>query len=457
MDPLSTVAAFAADTPSAALPDEVLERTALILADCIGAIVGGAAEPDVAALTARPGVADGGTALVIGTTRTASPGHAALLNGTAGTTLEMDEGHQFAKGHPGIHVVPAALATASTREVSGRDFLAAIAIGYDVAARVGLASALRPAMHPHGTWGAIGAAVAVQRILGADAAAMREAMNMAASLGLTTSRRTMLEGGTVRNAFAGVSGQMGILVADLLAAGFTGDRDGVGQVFGRVASDRFDPAAMVEELSTRWEVTRNYFKMHSCCRYNHAALDALADIRARTPELDVKSIRRIDVATYALGVELDEPAPANVLAAKFSLPFALATTLVNGSSGVESFTLANVGDPAIRALAARVALVEDPQMTARLPDRRPALVAVSLSDGRTLSAFTETNRGDWTDPYAPAEIRDKFVSLATRLWPERAAIAVWNATLALTEAADAGGLLQLMADAPRPQSRMAIA
>ena len=108
MDSLGKVADFAANTVTATISGDVLSRTALILADCIGAIVGGAAEPDVAALRRRQ--VGTGPALLIGTDQTRPAGMAALLNGTAGTTLEMDEGNQFCKGHPGMHTVPAALA-----------------------------------------------------------------------------------------------------------------------------------------------------------------------------------------------------------------------------------------------------------------------------------------------------------------------------------------------------------
>ena len=280
MDSLGQVAEFAALTPTSSICHEVSARTSLILADCIGAIVGGAAEPDVAALASRQ--AGDGPALIIGTSQKRPPGTAALLNGTAGTTLEMDEGNQFCKGHPGMHTVPAALGVASQLQISGADLLAAIAVGYDVGARVGISTQLRPSMHPHGTWGSICAATAVARLQGVSPNQMRHAISLSASLGLSTSRRTMLEGGTVRNVFAGVSGQMGVLAGDMIAAGFTGDHDGVAQVFGHVVSDSFDAGAFSDSLGTRWEVSRNYFKMHSCCRYNHAALDALAQLSART-------------------------------------------------------------------------------------------------------------------------------------------------------------------------------
>lgn len=447
MDALDRVAHFAATTKAGDVPAPVMERAAVIMADCIGAIVGGAAEPDVAALAERQTGA--GPALLIGTSQTRTAGIAALLNGTAGTTLEMDEGNQFCKGHPGIHTVPAALAFAAGRQVTGRELLAAIAIGYDVGARVGIAAQLRPSMHPHGTWGAICAATAVARILDATPAQMRHVISMSASLGLSTSRRTMLEGGTVRNIYAGVSGQMGVLVGDMISAGFTGDVNGVSQVFGHVVSDVFDEVAFAKDLGTRWEVSRNYFKMHSCCRFNHAALDALAIMQETHGTLDHTAIESILVETYSLAVELDDPAPQNVLAGKFSVPFAMATALVNGSTGVDSFTMPNVINPMILDLAKRVTLVEDPAMTACLPDKRPARVTVSLQSGDRLQASTETNRGDWSAPHPLTEIHDKYMSLATRLWREDDASRIWDMVRDLDKAGSVDALLSAMAKAPR--------
>ena len=273
-------------------------------------------------------------------------------------------------------------------------------------------------------------------------------MNIAANLNLGTSRRTMLEGGTVRNVFAGVSGHMGVLTNDLLESGFCGDINGVGHVFGKVVSDSFNESAMTEALGQHWEVMRNYFKMHSCCRYNHAALDALEMISIANPgALEPGKIARIEVDSYSLAAELDDPRPRNVLAGKFSVPFAVATTLVNGSSGVGSFTGENVTNEAILALAARVTVREDPAMTAQLPDRRPARVTVSLADGTELTAGTETNRGDWADPYPPNEIRGKYLSLTARLWPEAAAMAVWDEIMALDSSADLTRLSRLMRQA----------
>ncbi len=423
---IDILARFAAETPSEDIPAAVRARAALILADSIGAIVGGMAEPEVIAFTARLGAGD---TTIPGTPQRAAPAQAALLMGTAGTWLEMDEGNQFAKGHPGMHTIPAMLAFPPA-QVSGPDFLAALTIGYEIGARVGIASALNPAMHPHGTWGTLCAAVAVQRLAGADAPRMREAITIASTLGLATSRRTMLEGGTVRNLFAGVSNQMGLTVHDMLEAGFTGSQDDLSHVYGRVVSDHFDPTAMTDALGERWEVSRNYFKLHACCRYNHAALDALAMLGPLNPA----QVANVHVETYGLAAELSDPAPRNVLAAKFSVPFAIATTLLNRSSKVGSFTLDQVQREDIRALAARVTVTEDPALSAMLPDHRPARITLTMQDGTTVEAVTETNRGDWADPYGEGDIREKYDSLTARRWQDSASAHVWDAAMTLDNA-----------------------
>lgn len=407
------------------LPDPVRVRARQVLADTLAAVVGGSAEPEVQALGGEMLRDASGTASVLGFDRRAAPATAAFLNGTAGTFLEMDEGNQFCRGHPGIHAVPAALAHAESAGCSGSDFMLAMVLGYEVGARIGIGAELRMSMHPHGTWGTVGAAVAVARLAGADAAQMRETINVASTLGLGTSRQTMLQGGTVRNSFAGFSGQIGLMAWDMVRAGFTGERDGLATVWGSVLSESWDPGALTEALGERWEIARNYFKRHACCRYNHAALDALAQIRAGRP-IAPDEVASVDVHTYSLAAQLRDDEPRNTLAGKFSVPFAIASTLVHSGSGLASFTREALGNEWARGLARRVRVHEEPAFTAMMPARRPARVIVHLVDGTRLEASTETNRGDFEDPYEQAELTEKFFELCGRVWPDPLARAVFD-------------------------------
>ncbi|WP_137180832.1 MmgE/PrpD family protein [Roseomonas sp. AR75] len=434
---------FAARLRFADLPAEVAQRTRLVLLDSIGAIAAGSQEAEVQALAARMTAREGtGDAPVIGLPVAARPGTAAFLNGTAGTMLELDEGNQYCRGHPAIHVVPALLAAPRG---DGAALLTALAIGYEFGSRVGIASKLNVAMHPHGTWGTLGAAMGVAKLHGATAGEFRGVINMAASLGLATSRKTMLEGGTVRNTYAGVANMLGLTVWDLLRSGFEGERDGVATVFGHVSATDFRPEEMVADLGTRWEIARNYFKRHAACRYTHGALDALAQITAKAGALQPDQVKAIEVDTYVWAAQLDSPLAPNMLAAKFSIPFALATTILHGAATVPAFRGPARENPAVQALARRVTVNEDPAMTAQLPGLRPARVRIAMADGSVHEASVTTNRGDTEDPYTQAEVRQKFRDLADPVYGAARAQAIEEAVMALAPHAEAAALTELLA------------
>jgi 2-methylcitrate dehydratase PrpD len=433
-DYLNEISAFVCRCHFDDLQPVVVERAGEVMADTISAVAVGAQEEEVKAFTGRvvaPGAKQ--VATLIGAGIQTEPLKAALINGTAGTFLELDEGNQFARGHPGIHVIPAALAVAEEMNLSGREVLTAVVLGYEIAARIGIASKIRMSMHPHGTWGTVGAAVAVGKLMGYEEGTMREIINVSSSLGLATSRRTMLEGGLVRNVYAGVSGYMGILAHELVQSGFTGEADGLQTVFGAVVSDTFVPEEMIKDLGSRFEIARNYFKRHACCRYNHATLDALGGIIAKAPGGTIKpdEVAKVEVETYSLAAQLSDPNPQNTLAGKFSIPFAVATYIVNGSTGVESFRPQAIQNPAIRKLAQRVTVTEDPKLTAMMPDHRPSKVKVMLTDGRALEAQTLTNKGDSEDPYGPEELREKYYEMAERVWKRDTAEAIYADALNL--------------------------
>ena len=449
-DTTKALADFCAEMPRVSLDPQVTERAKLIIADCVAAILGGIVETEVKKLVTKRSGAPCAIRKIplIGAAAFADRAQAAFIHGLAGTVLEMDEGHQFAKGHPGIHVFPALLAAAQSdlmqQPVSGREFITAFVTGYDIAARIGHAARIRASMHPHGTWGVMGAASAIGTLLHFDADQHCELLNIASSLTTASSRKTMLEGGTVRNAYAGLSNQMGHLAIDLLQSGFSGEKDGIGSVFGLVISDGLDGDLLTEELGQRFEVMRNYFKLHACCRYNHAALDCLVALMATYPELaDSEAIEAIEVVSYNLAAELDDPRPRNMLAAKFSIPFAMATTLVHKNSKVMSFAGAALSNQLTAKLAEKVTVTEDPAMTALLPDFRPARVTIKLQNGKMVSHSVKTNRGDWQDPYSAEELEEKFYSLAERsLSPEQSAL-LYRRLMDLDQAADVTGLFAL--------------
>jgi 2-methylcitrate dehydratase PrpD len=425
---LKTWARFAKNMSFADLPGAVVARGRLVMLDSLGAIIAGSGEPEMRAAGKR-------LAKTAKARRGGSPLLSAFMGGTAGTMLEIDEGNQYARGHPGIHVVPAVMAVAQSKDVTGRDALLALALGYEIGARIGIASKLKVTMHPHGTWGVVGAALAVAKLNKASQSDLASVINVSSSLGLTTSRRTMLEGSTVRNTYAGFSNMLGMMAFDLVKAGLTGEADGVGSVYGGIAADQWQPGEMTAELGKRWEIARNYFKRHAACRYNHGALDALAEIVGKAGgRIAPETIESISVDTYVWAAQLDHVRPANMLAAKFSMPFSIATAIVHGNAGLDAFRDAARSNPAVMALAAKVRVNEDPALTAKLPALRPARVRIALTDGRQFEALAQTNKGDTEDPYSDADVIAKFHEVAGPIVGPSRASEIVAACLGLEEA-----------------------
>jgi 2-methylcitrate dehydratase PrpD len=419
---LETLSQFICNTTLRDIPAVAKDRALWIIADCVPVIAAGMQQPEMKALVAKHlDRAAPGNAWVIGAGKRAAALDAALLNGTAGTWLELDEGNLFAKGHPGIQVVPAAIALAQETRASGADLLLAVALGYEISARISRAAQVRLSIHPHGTYGVIGAAIAAGRLQGLDAGPMRELLNVAATMGMATSRQTLLDGATVRNIFTGHSGYMGLTATRLVECGFTGEIDGVGNVYGKVLSDTFDREAVTAGLGADWLLMRNYFKLHPTGRYVHSAIDALEDLLGRVPggRLDLEGIQSIKVRTYMLGAMLAEKNVVSSFGARFSLPFALASILYHGRSGLASFAEPAAANPKIRALAQLVDLREDPQHTARYPDETPCDLAITLADGTVLEGHCAVMKGEPANPHKPQDLQAKFFDLGTPVWGEK--------------------------------------
>src|SRR5690606_36523075 len=179
----------------------------------------------------------------------------------------------------------------------------------------------------HGTYGVIGAALAVGKLKGFDARQMLELVNAASTMGMATSRQTLLDGATVRNIFTGHSGYMGQMAARLVECGFTGEIDSVSSIFGKVLSDTFDPERVVAGLGSEWLIAQSYFKLHPTGRYVHSAIDALEDLLGRVAggRLDPSQIDRIEVRAYMLAAMLAEKRIVSSFGARFSVPFAVAS------------------------------------------------------------------------------------------------------------------------------------
>jgi len=418
---------FVAETQWEDIPEAVRQHAKLVLLDTLGVILVGAEQPEVRQLRAQLLATAGTGATVLARGWPSSdPRTAALLNGIAGRSVELCEGHRYVSCQGAVQIVPGVLAVGEWANCTGRALLTALILGYDVAVRLGAALTARPLAHQNGQAPLLGAVAAGARLRGLNAAETSRALRIGATLVLTPSYTNAVAGATTLNVAGGMSGFAAALAPDLALAGFAAQANAIEEALSSLVGDGFQPVGLLEELGTRWEIGRNYFRLRACCNPIYAALDALEDALAAlrpAPE----EIARIDVATYRFASVMRNPDPPNYFAAKYSLPHAAAAVVLRGNAGYGSFTDAVVHDPAIAALRQRVHIVEDPQMTAVAPRLKPARVTVTLTDGRQSTQTCESARGDFQRPYQEAEIRAKFRELAGLLLPPEGVTAVEHA------------------------------
>jgi 2-methylcitrate dehydratase PrpD len=445
MDYLDRLAQFVRATTCPTLPAPVIAAARLVLLDTLGAMLAGSVLPENVKLARLVAERSGPrTAVLIGHAGRAEPMLAALSNATAGVALEVDEGNRWGGGHPAIHTLPGLLAVAEEVGASGARVLAALVAGYDVSSRVGGATVPRFNVHTHGTWGTIGTAAAVAKLLDLDAAAIRQVMNLAVSMSPANSWVPCFEGATIRNLYPGRSGLQGVLAVHLYRCGFTGPADAPSDIYGAILGERFDADQVTEGLGKDYRIATNYFKLHACCRINHPALDAVGRIM-RAHRFASDDVEQVSVTSIPFGERMAEPAPATMLGAKFSIPYAVAASLVLGRTDLEAFEDAAVADPRIRRLAARVEIASDPAMNPRRPDDYPtAVVTVALRDGRLLTESTTVVRGDAAAPADLGEIIEKFETLAAPALGAPGARAVVEAVDRIEELKDVRELTSLL-------------
>ena len=409
-DYLGDLARFAVETTFEDLSSDAVDAARDVTLDTLGAITAGMEEPENyrlaswAAENMLPAVAG-----ILATPYRASPMAAALVNSTAGVALEMDEGNRFGGGHPAIHVLPGLLAIAEHVKVSGSELITALVVGYEVTSRLGGATAPRPNVHSHGHWGAPGTAAAIARLRGWTADAVKGVINLAAGMSPANTWTNAFEGATVRNLYPGRSSMQGVLAVDLYQCGFTALDDAPSDVYGSILGESFDPAA-VARLGGEYRIQQNYFKLHACCRYNHATLDAVVDAIAGasvTPD-EIEAVT-IDVPWMLEGMLGGYP--QNMLAAKFNVPYAAAAALVTGRTDVTVFRPDVIAQPSVRAVFDRVSVRVGSAQRQQAVTSPGASVEIRTRGGDTLTGAVTSIRGDYGSRIPRADLVDKFTYL----------------------------------------------
>jgi 2-methylcitrate dehydratase PrpD len=396
------------------LPTEVRETCRRLVLDVGGLCLAARNTDYMRALLA--GLDAGTGCIAIGHASAFSPADAMLVNGTAAHGEDYDDTFEGGPVHSGAVIVPAMLAAAEQHKLSGADLLTGIAVGCEVTCRLSLVA---PKMvhaagfHPTAVFGAMGAAAAVATALRLGETAFASALGIAGSMA-SGIIEYLAEGTWTKRMHPGWAAQSGYRAARLAAGGFLGPRtvfEGTHGLFHGFARDpTCDWSRLLGGFGEEWVMRTIAFKPYPCGTMVHPYIDCALRLRARG--LATERIASVLCETAEGFVHrLWEPIaakrlPPNGYAAKFSIPYAVATALINGEAGLSAFGDDAVSNETVRTLSAKIGYVIDPDHP--YPRSYTGHVRVTLDDGQVLEERQPHLRGGVAEPLTEAEIEAKF-------------------------------------------------
>jgi 2-methylcitrate dehydratase PrpD len=315
-----SAAALVGDYVSAArlgdLPPEVVHEARRCFLNFVGCAAGGV-DHEVVQAAYRALVPYAGTpaASLIGLGERTDSMLAAFVNGTSASAHSFDDTHAEAMVHAGAPVCSATLALAQARGSNGGEFLLAVALGVEVTCRLSKAISVAPAVgdigwYQTGVTGGIGAAVATGKLLGLEAAQLRNAIGIAAA---QASGMRILQGSMSMLMLAGHAAQCGMRASLLAQQGLESPSASIdGRYgFGEVFSTRAHLPWFSSDLGRRHEILSTAYKAYPCGVVLHPVVNACRDVAAQS-DLDPDAIESISVRIHPVALALtDRPHPSS--------------------------------------------------------------------------------------------------------------------------------------------------
>jgi 2-methylcitrate dehydratase PrpD len=456
VDETRQLARFVAEADYARLPPEVVEATRIFVLDDLAAGCAGAQTPWAEMVAGLAHETSSGPCTVFGRPWTTSPAYAALVNGVMIGGFEVD--HPFTPGscHPSGAVFPAVLAMAEREGRDGRALITAVAAGYELLCRVGLAATRavedERGFHGPGTNAAFGAAAGAAKAGGLTEDGILNALGIAGSHGGGLGE-FFREGAMTKRLHLGRGAQMGVECALLAGRGFTGPSTVLEGSHGflRAYSPSPKPELLVEGLGERYVMLGLTLKAYPCHISFHAVIDGIQRFR-RAYAIQPEAITSIRVASGARMMEerFADRGPATLMGAQYSLPWSLAFALCQEVADPQAWLDADLDDPAIRRLAGLVELCPEPERVGS-PGRPVANVTITI--GSATHTFSVTDwKGAPSNPYTYTEMAEKFARYAGPLLPAPTIAEIVERVADLERQPDVGALARLLAapnSAPR--------
>ena len=410
--PTRVVTEFVANSTYDTLPVEIAERTKHLVLDGLACGLVGAQLPwSRVAVDAMLELEGEGPAAVWGWGKSTTPVTAALLNGTFVQGFELDDYHEMGPLHSASILLPAALATAERiGGVTGKDFLLAVAMGFEFGPRIGVTmdghDLIARGWHCGVVYGSIAAALTTARIRGLDAARTEDAMGLAATqaCGLMAAQyEAMVK--RMNHAFAG---RAGVVAGALAAGGFTGIKSSLEREYGGLVPtftqkppEELDYTHITADLGTHWELMKVLTKPYSSGGTTHPAVDAMFHARndLGVHAEDVQSIKiRLPIHSFRhYGWKITRP--TTNIGGQMNLCYVSAVALIDNRVSIGQFSNTRIDSDDVWDLIGKISTEHDPEMDEianRTKTPRATGFTITLKDGSVheFVQLSATGKGD---------------------------------------------------------------
>lgn len=422
------------------LPDFIVEKTELAILDTLAALIGGVATDNarLSRIAARACFGPGSATAWFTEARLHSLG-ALFANCAAASSLDVDDGHCLAAGHPGAAIIPAVLAEATNLGSDGNDVLAATAIGYDVALRIAAARRFSDTMSfASGQWTGFGVAAAIGWLRKLSADQLAHAIAIAGAEAPQNLPQGDCQASSVKGS-SPWSTVTAVFAVERAECGMNGSIDMLDRAHA------YNIRAITAELGTRWLIGETYLKPYASCRYTHPVIDAvLALVAGRTHD---ESIGRIVVEIFPEARKLpNECAPKSLEGGQFSVPFAAALAALRGAEAFRPLRPHSLSDAEVVQLAEKVEIRYPDEFAGTFPQGTPARVMMVI-DSSERAVDVPRPLGDANNPMDQSAVEDKLRDLGRDILPG-AEIERLIEAVALLKQGDLASLLACLASRP---------
>jgi 2-methylcitrate dehydratase PrpD len=407
--------------PGPVLPSRLRPRVNRLLLDSMAVMLAGYREggPQALQRALMPTVDDVGVRLPWNDNRF-RPDDACLLIGMSAHVLDYDDVSMVAVCHPSVPIFSALYVLAQQVQVTGEQFVEALALGTEVLIRSGHAMGFRHyelGFHATGTLGTLGVAAASARLLGLTASQTQHALAIAASMsgGLRKNFGSM-----VKSLHVGLAASSGLRAARMAEAGVQGAEEpieGLGWLHA-LSGGETDRWPQHVALGQPFALDRPGFeqKRYPCCYLMHKIIQATLDLRKENG-LSLEGFEHADILMPCGGTApLIHPLPTNGLHAKFSGPYAVIGSLLDGRMNLASFEDRAVLRPQVQTALRRVRIREAEGSATQGSDvgGGPVTVALVFKDGTRYERTVVASPGSPEDPLSDDDLREKWRDCVAR-------------------------------------------